>query len=100
LTNFIVSAGVVCRARTDSCFAFSAADRILSFTIGSIGDSGVGGKAMIITVDSNNVAIQSKSISSVRVETTVNLADHVGVAGGADGETSLIKVPVKTISEN
>jgi hypothetical protein len=70
---------------------------MLSFTIGSIVDSGVGGKAMIITVNSNNVSIQSKSISSVRVETTVNLADQ---NGGADSETSLIKLPVKTISEN
>jgi hypothetical protein len=71
-----------------------------AFTIGSIVDSGVGGKAMIITVNSNNVSIQSKSISNVRVETTVNLADHNGAAGGADSETSLMKLPLKTIGEN
>jgi hypothetical protein len=71
-----------------------------AFTIGSIVDSGVGGKAMIITVDSNNVSIQSKSISSVRVDTTVNLADHDGVAGGADLEKSFTNFPVKTISGN
>lgn len=71
-----------------------------AFTIGSIVDSGVGGKAAIVTIGSNNVSIRSKSISNVRVETTVNVADDHGVAGAADIEKSFNKITVKDINEN
>jgi hypothetical protein len=44
--------------------------------------NGGDGKAFMITVGSNNTSIDNTSVSKITVDTTVNVADRGGVAGG------------------
>ncbi|MGJ0453998.1 MAG: hypothetical protein ACR65T_12340 [Methylocystis sp.] len=44
--------------------------------------NGGDGKAFMITVGSNNTSIDNTSVSKITVDTTINVADRGGVAGG------------------
>lgn len=44
--------------------------------------NGGDGKAFMITIGSNNTSIDNTSVSKIEVDTTINIADDGGVAGG------------------
>ena len=65
-------------------------------TVGNgINANGGDGKAFMITVNSNNTSINNTSVSRIRVDTNINIADRGGVAGGLKVEDSFNPVAIE-----
>jgi hypothetical protein len=63
-------------------------------------DSSANGKAFIVTIDSNNTFIKNTSISKIQLDTTVNIADRGGVAGGLKVDDSFNKLKIEDSLNN